>query len=40
MNTKAATLAALMLMVCSLAVPGYLFAEKLVQSRPQVIYDS
>jgi hypothetical protein len=40
MNMKAAILAGVMLMVCSLALPGYLSAEKPVQSRPQVIYDS
>jgi hypothetical protein len=40
MNTKAVILAAGMLTVCSLALPGYLSAEKAAQSRPQVIYDS
>ena len=40
MNTKAAVLAPVVLIVCSLALPGYLSAEKPAQSRPQVIYDS
>jgi hypothetical protein len=39
MNTKVAMVAA-MLMVCSLALPGFLFAEKPAQSRPEVVYDS
>src|ERR1700690_668922 len=40
MNTKAAVLAQVVLIACSLALPSYLSAEKPVQSRPQVIYDS
>jgi hypothetical protein len=40
MNPKAAILAAGMLMVCSLALPGYMSAEKPAQSRPEVVYDS
>ncbi len=40
MNTKAAILAAVLMVVSSLALPGYLSAEKPAQSRPQVIYDS
>jgi hypothetical protein len=40
MNTKAAIITAVILMVCSLALPGFLSAEKPAQSRPKVIYDS
>src|SRR5579864_4956663 len=40
MNRKSAILAVGMLMVSSLALPGFLSAEKRAQSRPEVIYDS
>jgi len=40
MTTKAAIVAAVILIGCSLALPGFVFAEKPAQSRPQVIYDS
>jgi hypothetical protein len=40
MNVKAAIAAAVTLMVCSLALPGFLFGERPVQSRPEVIHDS
>jgi len=39
MNTKAAVLAQVVLIVCSLALPGSLSAEQPTPSRPIVIYD-
>src|SRR5277367_642522 len=40
MNVKAVILASVVLIAFSLALPGFLSAEKVAQSRPQVIYDS
>jgi hypothetical protein len=40
MKTKSAIIAAVLLMVCGMTLPGFLWAEKRAQSRPEVIDDS
>jgi hypothetical protein len=40
MNVKTAVLASVVLITFSLALPGFLSAEKQAQNHPEVIYDS
>jgi hypothetical protein len=40
MKAKTAIVNTVMLIVCSLALPGFVFAEKPAHSRPEVVYDS